>query len=144
MTTAISFQMIFLLFAVSSAYEEAAFTFPFREIDFKDKERQLKIAHRSGAMGMICLGLGAGVIQAFSFPGLWIGFLTGIACLFCYWLVFDIVYAIRIGQKWSYLGSTAGTDQWLTKLLGRNAGAKKGLFCLIVLIAINLTIKIFY
>lgn len=41
-------------------------------------------------------------------------------------LVFDISFNIRFGQKWYYAGTTAWTDEWITKLgLGHSVDGGK-------------------
>jgi hypothetical protein len=140
------FQAGFILFAIASAYEEEAFTFPFREIvfDTETKFRKLKTAHRAGAWGVMLILILVGYAEAMMFPGSsWMKLLAGIMCSavcgFCYWQVFDSAYSFRIGKGLFYLGNTPEFDGWLIKSLGKNAGAKKALFCVVVIIAINLT-----
>jgi hypothetical protein len=146
-TDFISFQVITLLFAAFSAIEEAAFTFPFRTISdeafpWPTKAKKLKVAHRSGWLGvgsiMFCFGWIHGLAETWK-----AGLLCFGVCLLIYWLVFDILFSLAIRQKWHYLGSTAGTDKGLMKVLGKNAGQLKALFCLVAIITINLIYKQF-
>ncbi len=144
MTNEIVFQIAFALFAFASGFEEEAFTFPFREIFFdpETKFRKLKTAHRAGAVGVFFMLAMAGYAEAMLYPGemkLLAGIMLFVVCGLWYWFVFDPVYATRIGQDLFYLGGTAGTDGWLKKVLGRKPGLKKALFCVVLIIAINLT-----
>ena len=102
----------------------------------------LDTAHRSGGLGVFMILLAIGLVEYRSagwFPGL----LTFAACGFVYWFTFDPAYALKINQKWFYLGSTAGSDKGLGKLLGKNAGQIKAAFCVVAIITINLVYKIF-
>jgi hypothetical protein len=145
MINEIIIQVAIILFAIASAYEEEAFTFPFREIvfDTETKFRKLKTAHRAGALGVMMILVLAGYAEAMIFPGSsWMKLLAGImgsaVCGFWYWQVFDSGYAFRIGKGLFYLGNTPEFDGWLMKSLGKNAGLKKALFCVVMIIAINL------
>lgn len=145
MTIQIILQGFFFLFAFVSAYEEEAFTFPFREIYFdpQTKFRKLKKAHRAGASGVFFMMAMAGIMAGMQFDGpanlkIIVGIMTCVVCGLWYWLTFDPVYAKNIGQDLFYLGGTAGTDGRLKKMLGKNPGLKKALFCVVVIIAINL------
>src|SRR5690606_23046315 len=110
-----------LLFAIFSAIEEAAFTHPFRKISneaFPDKTKfqLLRKAHTNGALqvGMILFVIG--VLS---------GFFAAVLAGLVYWLVFDISFAIATDQHPLKIGDTANLDKLLTKVLGKNAGAKK-------------------
>lgn len=148
MENLIVFQIGILLFAVASAFEEAAFTFPFRVLNenqfpFSDKKGLLKTAHRAGGFGVSIILLSIGVVQYRDTESIIAGLLASGACGFVYWLTFDPVFALTIDQAWHYLGNTAGSDKGLGKLLGKNAGQIKAAFCVVVIIAINLVYKIF-
>jgi hypothetical protein len=113
--------MIFLviigwaLYAWFDAKEEAAWSWPFRNFDWQTFESMKgskgKQAHRYGAAGVfIMLVLTAYVF--FLAEDKWEAIPAAfLLCGLTYWLVFDIAYALTIGQKWFYLGSTASTDR---------------------------------
>lgn len=149
----VTFQAGLLLFAVASAFEEAAFTFPFRELGndqfpFETKFKQLRIAHRAGAFGVGMILLAVAFAEGFFYEGpiekkILAGFLCAVACGLVYTFTFDPVYAKRIGQHWFYLGGTAQTDNNWKKLFGIFAGELKAIICLAVIIGINLLFKNF-
>lgn len=144
MTIEIISQLGILLFAGLSAWEEEAFTFPFREIYFDEqtKFRKLKTAHRAGAVGVLILLALIGFIECLTFHNSGMKVLAGLmlfsVCGLWYWLVFDIAYAVKIHQNPFYLGNTPEFDGWMIKTLGKNPGLKKALFCVLMIIAINL------
>jgi hypothetical protein len=35
----------------------------------------------------------------------------GVVTLFSYWAIFDVCYALLIGQKWNYIGTTSWLDK---------------------------------
>jgi hypothetical protein len=146
------FEISFFLFAIFSAAEEVAFTFPFREISdehfsYADKKRESKKAHRSGAFGVLILLVMSGFADAAALIGTdWnkalAGLLTFSANGFIYWLVFDCAYSLGIDRGLFYLGNTPATDGFVVRILGKNAGAKKAVLCIVVIIAINLIYQI--
>lgn len=134
MTNFLLAQLGILAFAVFSALEEAAFTYPFRKISnevFPDKTKfsKLSLAHRYGALQLAMILFVIGILA-----GVW----TAVVCALVYWLVFDMVYSGIAGQGPLSLDGTAPLNRWLTKVLGKNAGAKKAGICLLLIIAINL------
>lgn len=133
------------MFAIASGVEEGSFTFPFREVVFDNQTKftKLKTAHRAGAFGVVFVL--AGIADSLLYTsGLVPAILYMVDLLFIYWLIFDPAYALYIGQKWHYIGGTAGIDGKLKNLFGKNAGKIKAAISLIVIIAINLIIiKIF-
>jgi multisubunit Na+/H+ antiporter MnhB subunit len=146
----VTFQAGLLLFAVASAIEEAAFTFPFREIYFdpETKFSKLKNAHIAGAVGVGMILLAIAFAEGFFYEGpiekkILAGFLCAVACGLVYTFTFDPVYAKQIGQHWFYLGETAQSDNNWKKLFGRFAGEFKAVICLAVIIGINLLFKNF-
>ena len=138
------FQLGILFFALASAFEEEAFTYPFRELEF-DKETKfakLKKAHLAGGIGVLFILAMAGFVQ-WEYSGSFLsGLLTGINCGLIYTLFFDIAFALKIGQGPFYLGDTAGLDGFWKNTLGRNAGQKKAAICVVGIITINLVFKI--
>lgn len=146
MTQFDSLQICVFAFALASTWEEAAFTFPFREylFDAETKFRKLKTAHRAGAVGVLSI-LSFPIINLltveFSWPVFWQAVLTTTDLGLLYFLVFDIGYALQIGQPWSYLGGTAGTDLMLKRWFGKYAGQIKAVISILCIIAINLVIK---
>jgi len=152
MTTFFLFQFGILVFAIASAVEEAAFTYPFRELsneqfNFETKFKKSRIAHGAGAVGVLALLVMIAAVQFLQStnPGFWIRALAGItaafACGLIYWFAFNLIYNQQINQRAFFLGTTAATDIFLQKTLGKKAGLKTALFCLVGIIAINLTYK---
>lgn len=144
------FQICISLFAFASAFEEAAFTWPFRELifNFDVKMKQLKIAHRAGAIGVAILFASMGIVLGHHYQAdLEMRFLVAIIATFSYainyWLVFDIAYAKLIGKDWFYIGETADEDNWLRRILGRYAGEWKAVICVALIIGLNLLFKFF-
>src|SRR4051812_46526587 len=117
-------QGFFFLFALASGFEEEAFTYPFREFTFdpQTKFHKLKKAHRAGAVGVLSMLILAGLVEWMTStipdPRLKVlsGCMCSIVCGLWYWLTFDPVFAVQIGQGPFYLGNTAGSDGWLNKL----------------------------
>lgn len=145
MTQLDSLQICVFAFAFASTWEEQAFTFPFREIFFdpQTKFRKLKTAHRAGAVGVLailCFPIVNLLTVQFSWPVFWQAVLTTTDLGLLYFLVFDIGYALQIGQHWSYLGGTAGTDLFMKRVFGKYAGQIKAAISFLCIIAINLVI----
>jgi hypothetical protein len=104
-----------MLFAWFDAKEEAAWTYPFRSFDWMafepEKMKQNRKAHNNGAAAILVMLILTSGLFALA-GGVWYWFLVAFAVSgLSYWLVFDIAYALAIGQKWYYLGSTASTDK---------------------------------
>jgi hypothetical protein len=140
-----SLQLCVFAFALASTWEEQAFTFPFREVvfDIETKFRKLKTAHRAGAVGVLsilCFPIVNLMTVEFSWPVFWEAVLTTTDLGLLYFLVFDIGYALHIGQRWYYLGGTAGTDMMLKRWFGKYAGQIKAAISFLCIIAINLVI----
>lgn len=137
-------QILFFLYAYWNGKEEAAWSWPYRNISFSeyDKENNLEQAHDSGAARVVMALTIGSLPYVFIETGLvdkilWfiISFLIhGI----CYWLVFDPVIAKHIGKNWDYIGDTADTDNFLIKHLGKNAGQIKAIVCAGIIIAFNI------
>ena len=139
------FQIGILLFAISSGVEEAAFTYPFREItfDLQTKFKKLKQAHRAGAVGVAMILIVVSLAELEMTGRVVPGILAGAACGLVYWLAFDISYSLCIGKGPFYIGATAATDGFLKRILGKQAGFIKAVFCLVAIITINLIFKSF-
>ena len=127
-------QILFLLITIFSAKSEQYATYPYRVGDVPHgKENGL--FHKWGAAMMFTIqtamafGFGKGYLEY----GL-LFLLNG----FIYWMLFDALYSLFIGQKWYYLGTTAATDITLKKIFGKNAGKGKFLTCLILIIFLNI------
>lgn len=149
----VTFQIGLFLFAIASAIEEAAFTYPFRELgdndfNFQTKFQLLRVAHRAGFVGVGLIVLAVGFSEAFFYDGpadkkILAGFLCAVVSGLVYGLTFDPVYAKRIGQNWFYLGDTAEQDEFWQRKLGSHAGEKKAFIYLALIIGINFLFKIF-
>lgn len=134
--------------------EEVAFGYPFRELNneqfnFTQKKKFNKKAHRAGSFGVLCLLATVGFAEGCYTQGtdghrFLVGALTSAACGFVYWLVFDIGYSLGIGKGPFYLGQPKGneglyySDNAVVRFFGKNAGVKKAVFCVVVIIGLNL------
>jgi hypothetical protein len=110
-----------------AAFEEWAFTWPFREISFfsnadldrKKKKELSAVFHRFGWLEMLILG----IIPSLSVLPSWKHFLFClVAAGLSYSNIFNVVYALKINQPWYYLGQTAAEDALLSKVFGKYAG----------------------
>jgi len=132
-----------MLYAYFNAKEEAAWSWPYRNITFSeyDKERELEQAHDSGASRVVIAMLLASVPYLFTEHALVDKLLWFIASLFmtaiCYWLVFDPVYSKSIGKNWDYIGDISDTDNFLIKHFGKNAGEIKAVACAAIIVVFN-------
>jgi len=138
-------QILFAVYAFFSAIEEAAWSWGYRNylMDSFKKKEQLDVAHKSGAVAVGVIMAAISIyyshkindslsIQLFVFI---VSFaITG----FWYWLVFDIKYALQIGQVWDYIGETADIDNWLIKKFGSKAGKVKAAACVSVIALLNI------
>jgi hypothetical protein len=136
-------QLAMLLFAAFSAIEEAAFTFPFREVTFDEKTKFKKLgeAHSAGALGVIAILAMIFFTQRIISQSFIQGLLAALSCGLIYWLVFDILYSFKIKKGLFYVGDTAWLDKTLKRIFGHKAGFFKALFCLVAIITINLIFK---
>lgn len=129
-------QVLFAIVAFISAKEEINATWAFRTYA-PPHTKQSKLFHIYGGILIAMFG----IVCAFLFGETVIERATLVVQnFFVYWMLFDIFYALMLdNQKWYYLGDEAASDQWL-KSLGKNAGKKKALICLILIAITNLII----
>lgn len=136
-------QILFCLYAYFNAREEAAWSWPYRNISFSnyDKERELDTAHDSGGARVVMAMFIGSVPYLFIEDGIGGKLLWFILSMFisgiCYWLVFDPVIAKNIGKNWDYIGDTSDTDNFLVKHLGKNAGEIKAIICAAIILIFN-------
>jgi hypothetical protein len=136
-------QILFCLYAYYNAREEAAWSWPYRNLTFSEyeKETNLDEAHDSGGARVVMALLIAAVPFVFLEQGLINQIIWPLISIIihglCYWLVFDPVIAKHIGKNWDYIGSTADTDNFLIKHLGKNAGEIKAIVCAGIIILFN-------
>ena len=141
--------LLWWFFAKKSAIEEAAFTWPFRNIEegqfMGNLNKLTKTFHKEGALYVIAHSIGyasligfATSLKGFSdIMSLSIAVITAVICLLVYWLFFDPYYSKAISQPWYYLGDTAKTDSWLIKTFGNIAGRLKAGFCVVMIIVLT-------
>lgn len=137
-------QLIAIILTVFSVNEEYYGTSAFRKYE-STVSRENKLYHRWGAAFITAMFLAFPILlYNSSLSANWLDalLLFVVNLVGWYWLLFDILYAKRIGQKWSYLGGSADSDVALVKLLGVNAGKIKAIFCLILIAAINIVHEI--
>jgi hypothetical protein len=138
-------QILFAAYAFISAIEEAAWSWGYRNylMDSFRKKEQLDIAHKSGAVAvgviMVTIAIVYTTTITSSLPIKMFVFIISFASTgFWYWLVFDIKYAMQIGQRWDYIGETADTDNWLIKKFGSKAGKVKAAICVSAIVLLNI------
>lgn len=137
-------QILFALYAYFNAKEEAAWSWPYRNISFSnyDKERELDAAHDSGGARVVMAMIIGSTPYLYLETGLFDKTLWFIISMFIsgisYWLVFDPVIAKNIGKNWDYIGDTADADNFLIKHLGKNAGQIKAILCAAIILTFNI------
>ena len=132
-------ELLFVLIAFVSTKQQVNATWAFRTYA-PAHTVQSKMYHVWGA----CFTILIGFICAYAFgkdikEQIILVILNG----FIYWLLFDILYAKGIGQKWYYLGNEAKTDSKLTNLFGKNVGKKKAILCILIILILNIAKAIF-
>jgi hypothetical protein len=142
-------QIGFLLAAICAVFEEWAFTWPFREIDFYsspelDRSTKKKLSlmfHRWGNGEVVIYAAIASASAFFLYEGLLNQILHFTAWLvsagLIYMVVFNCGYSYKLGKGFFYLGNTAEEDIFFTKTLGKNAGIYLIIASILILAAIN-------
>jgi hypothetical protein len=137
-----------------TALVHADFTWPWRNLsdtqfDPVKKQRYSKNAHIFAWFVAAQISLAFALV---TFTGWLSEILLFFSFMAVYSLVFDILFALSIFQKWYYLGTatvpyTAGmlsnsrSDVWYNKLFGKKAGVIKAIVLLCFVIAVDLFIK---
>lgn len=135
MISQILFIIAGLAFAFFDALEESAWSHPFRyfsDEQYKEKRKYLKKAHRFGALGV---GSIAAIICISGIYDPFVALRNTIMFLLSYYIVFDPVFAVSIGQKWTYLKDD-GWDGFIKNVFGKNATLIKTIICLFFLISL--------
>lgn len=142
----------FFLIALFEVYEEWAFTWPFREINFYDdreeseamKKKLTKTFHDFGWYAIITTGALVSSSAFFIYSGivLQVGHFCMylLASMIMYGNTFNIGYALKINREWYYLGTTSKEDHWLIDTLGAKAGKYivfVSIFLLVLIIIFN-------
>lgn len=138
-------QILSLLFAIYSGRHDAPACDKFAESGSSDHQQAVFHSNNWKMKAVV-------VMMSFfiSFAWYWHdGVLTAfikakIVAFICWaiiWLMFDIsLNAKRDGRNWDYLSYSNGTDRWLLKHFGKNAGEWKAGICVTVIIALNVLI----
>lgn len=135
-------QIGWILFSIIAGPEEAAWSWPFRnlnEIDqFKkeDKDKQSLLAHRFGWFSVVVIGIIVSLlITKIELGGIDIGYSSIFVILlaFEYSVAFDGSYGVAIGKNIFYIGNTAKTDNAIG-----NAGKAKFIICIAAIIILNI------
>ncbi len=137
-------QIAWIFFSILAGPEEAAWSFPFRELpeqnfSRKDRDKQSLFAHRYGWFSVVVIGIGLSyavtiaILHHFSFL-----FFTAYTFVlaFEYTLFFNSSYGVAIRKGIFYLGNTAKTDI----LIGQKRG--KLMFALLVVLIVGLNIAL--
>lgn len=130
-------QGIMLLFSLFMIGQQYYATWAYRKYA-EPHTTESELLHRfNWALVFICcLALSMPFLQAKTQP-LLAFIVSGVTYGFIYWTIFDIGYALSIGQSWDYLGGEAKTDQSLKSKLGRNAGKIKAAFGILMIVILN-------
>jgi hypothetical protein len=136
-------QLLWVGAAYYNAKEEFAWSFPFREIYFRESEKQSEKAHRYGAafitFMILCCSIGVAETYSTSLNGkLKAGAIAFYTIGGIYWLLFDIFFAKLLKKDWWYLGTSANTDNFIQKYYGKDAGKIKAGFLILSIIALNI------
>lgn len=138
-------QLAIILLTILSANEEYNGTAAFRKYE-ATVSKENKLYHRWGAAFIAVMCAAFPILlyhNSLAVSKLSVFILFIISWGGWYWLLFDIIYANLIGQKWWYLGGSADSDIGLIKLLGEHAGKIKAFACIILIVVLNLVHEIF-
>lgn len=140
-------QIGFFLAAICAVFEEWAFTWPFREINFYsspelDRSTKKKLSlmfHRWGNGEVVIYAAIASASAFFLYQSNQILHFTCwlVSAGLIYLVTFNCGYSYKLGKGFFYLGDSAEEDIFFKKTLGSNAGIYVVIASIIILAAIN-------
>lgn len=135
-------QLTSILVAVYLARNNATAVNHFSDHGFPENLAQF---HSSNLRLKLCLCAGLSLMIVFNHDAYFFNYLidaliAGLTNAAWIWLVFDPVLnkTRKRGFNWDYLGDDNGTDRFLKKRLGKNAGQIKAIICLVVIVGLNI------
>lgn len=141
-------QFGWLLFSILAGPEEAAWSYPFRNLNFDqfDKDtraKESKAAHRFGWWSVAIIGVllsATTTLAELSKFNILYAAILAVIFMCEYSIAFDGSFGQSIGKGIFFIGSTAETDN----RLGSTKGKLKFFICLGIIIALNVVLKIFF
>lgn len=124
-----------ILLSFLSAKQQQYATYPYRMGNMPARSNESRLYHVWGATFIFVIM--CSFAWMFSTSIIAAGVLLLLNMLI-YWMLFDPLYSIFIGQQWYYLGNEAAMDRLLKKLFGINAGKRKAIGCIIIITIINI------